>query len=322
MNCPHLLLFTINGNRYFSLEGSNNWKIGREKNNDFVITDLWISYNHALLSVTASGEFYLIDLGSQNGTFVNGYRVGIPVILQSGDRITLGKTKLEFYCPQSHPQDKKPPNRMEDDTSTSILSMRRLMSVMVINIRDFTTLVRQIEDDFLSLIIGSWFKKVDNIIYDSGGWVSNFIGSKVMAIWFHEQQQVAKKELIEIFKAISTLNQMTVELSNQYPLPFSLLLEAGLNTGYAMLGNVGTGNRPNFTPIGDTINLALALESATKEINEDLALGEKTYAYLSEIGNNQDFFQQYRITLSGYDFLANIYAVKFSDLERFWQQEI
>jgi adenylate cyclase len=315
---PYLLLHTANGNRYLPLVGGNYWTIGRGKENDFVIPDQWISRNHAMLQSTPSGEFYLIDLGSRNGTFINGRRVSIPVILKDTDRVTFGKTKLEFRCPKNSPVDSEPKNRLDLDTPTSTLHVRRLMSVMVIDIRNFTLLARQLDDNILSLLIGSWFRQAGNIIRDSGSWVDKYIGDAVMAIWFHGQKQVAKEEIIMIFQAVRSLNDMTKELNNQYPqLPFPLKIGAGINTGYAMVGNTGSGDHPDYTAIGDTVNLAFRLESATKEIGLDLALGESTYRYLSEVVENSDCFEEHTLTLKGYDKPTGIYAAKFEDLNSF-----
>ena len=57
-----------------------------------------------MLQRTEGGDFYLIDLGSRNGTFVNGRRVSIPVTLTHGDRLTLGQTEFDFFCPVQPPR--------------------------------------------------------------------------------------------------------------------------------------------------------------------------------------------------------------------------
>ncbi|MCU0551460.1 MAG: FHA domain-containing protein [Leptolyngbya sp. Prado105] len=82
---PHLVLHSdISSNQRLPLVGNSCWTIGRSEDNTFVIRDRWISRNHAMLQWMETGEFYLIDLGSRNGTFVNGRRVSIPVTLQNG----------------------------------------------------------------------------------------------------------------------------------------------------------------------------------------------------------------------------------------------
>jgi adenylate cyclase len=91
----------------------------------------------------------------------------------------------------------------------------------------------------------------------------------------------------------------------------------GINTGYAMVGNTGTGDRPDYTAIGDTVNAAFRLESCTKQIHRDIALGESTYNYLADLGRAQQRFSQYTVTLKGYETPTLTYASSFEDLDNF-----
>jgi adenylate cyclase len=319
---PYLLLPTDTGNRYLPLVGSNCWTVGRSDDNNFVLSDRWISRNHAMLQCTETGEFYLIDLGSRNGSFVNGRRVSIPVTLRNGDRLTFGQTDMEFHCPANdrHSENLQHPDK---ETLTSTLHVRRLISVMVIDIRDFTVLTRQLDEKILSAVIGTWFRQSGDIIRKSGSWVDKYIGDAVMAIWFHgsqsvsSAQEVSDKEARNIMWAVSALHKMTSELSQQYPLPFPLRIGTGLNTGYAMVGNTGSGDRPDYTAIGDTVNAAFRLESSTKQLGLDIALGEETYRFLSCIGQHPLKFEQHTVHLKGYDAPTVTYAGTYADLDDF-----
>ncbi|HBB32730.1 MAG TPA: adenylate/guanylate cyclase domain-containing protein [Cyanobacteria bacterium UBA9273] len=314
---PYLLLPTDTGNRYLPLVGSNCWTVGRGDDNNFVLSDRWISRNHAMLQCTETGDFYLIDLGSRNGSFVNGRRVSIPVTLRNGDRLTFGQTELEFYCPSSNRTSDFLQKATNSDTMTSTLHVRRLMSVMVIDIRDFTVLTRQLDEKILSAMIGTWFRESGNIIRESGSWVDKYIGDAVMAIWFHGSQGVSSEEALNILRAVSDLHKMTVSLSNEYPLPFPLRIGAGINTGYAMVGNTGSGDRPDYTAIGDTVNAAFRLESVTKQIGLDIAMGEDTYRHISELGYQQIGFKQHTVKLKGYDEPTVTYACTYEELDNF-----
>ncbi len=64
--------------------------IGRDLTNDIVINDAEISRRHARL-VSQAGGYVLEDLGSTNGTFVNGQRLASPYILRPGETVTLGE---------------------------------------------------------------------------------------------------------------------------------------------------------------------------------------------------------------------------------------
>jgi adenylate cyclase len=313
---PYLLLDTEKGQRFFPLVGRNYWTIGRSKDNDIVIKDHCISRNHAILQATETGDFYLIDLGSRNGTFVNGRRVAIPVTIHGKDKITFGKTPVEFYRP-TPTQSRVGVQDIERDTQTSALHERRLTSVMVVDMRNFTALTRQLDENVLSSLIGNWFRHAGNIIRSSGSWVDKYIGDAIMAIWFHGQAEVNQEDILQIFGAVHQLYNMTRALSEHYPLPFPLRIGAGINTGYAMVGNTGSGEHPDYTAIGDTVNAAFRLESATKEIGMDLAIGATTYSYLIGLTQLHDVFHQHTVTLKGYDDTAIAYGTTFEALDDF-----
>ena len=50
----------------------------------------------------------------------------------------------------------------------------------------------------------------------------------------------------------------------------------GINTGYAVVGNMGSDTRFDYSAIGDAVNLAARLESSTKEVGEDIVIGYDT----------------------------------------------
>jgi len=322
---PHLILHTESGRRYISLAGSNCWTIGRGDDNNFVLPDRWISRNHAMLQRMETGEFYLIDLGSRNGSFVDERRVTVPVTLQNGDRLTFGQTELEFYCPEPEYRSDTSSNNGDGDsqdfTATAMLHVRRFISVLVIDIRNFTGMTRQLDEKVLSETIGTWFRRAGDIIRDYGSWVDKYIGDAIMAVWIHGAETVSQEEMLEIAQALSALHKMTSQLHEQYPLPAPVRVGAGVNTGYAMVGNTGTGDRPDYTALGDTVNAAFRLESSTKQIGMDIAFGETAYQYL--IGSPPVhpqaavLFTPQTVHLKGYDVPTKTFAGTFTDLDTF-----
>ena len=87
-------LYDITNDRAFPLDG-RVMIIGRESRNDIVIPDINVSRQHAEIRREASGAWVISDLGSTNGTFVNGRQVK-SAPLQDADRLTLGTTSVEF----------------------------------------------------------------------------------------------------------------------------------------------------------------------------------------------------------------------------------
>ena len=318
---PYVVLHTESGNRQLSLAGSNCWTVGRSDDNNLVLPDRWISRNHAMIQIMDTGEFYLIDLGSRNGSFVNGRRVSVPVTLGDGDLLTFGQTELRFYSPVHRNSLPNGPRKTNNMTATATLHLRRLISVMVVDIRDFTVMTRQTDEKVLSESIGTWFRCAGDIIGNHGSWVDKYIGDAVMAVWIHGSEGVESTEMLQIVQAVNALAKMTSQLHKQFPLPFPLRIGAGLNTGYAMVGNTGTGDRPDYTAIGDTVNAAFRFESSTKQLGLDMAVGDTTYQYLAQLDTTDTLFTRYTVNMKGYETPILTYATTFSDLDRFIQSQ-
>src|SRR5512142_2642718 len=79
----------------FSLQG-DQLVIGRDTSSAIAINDAEVSRKHARLNYQG-GKYVIEDLGSTNGTFVNGQRLVSPVVLKSGDVISLGEQIVLMY---------------------------------------------------------------------------------------------------------------------------------------------------------------------------------------------------------------------------------
>jgi len=92
---PQLIVITADRNvgaRYMLSEDLN---IGRAANSNVIIDDTYASQQHARI-FEHNGTYCVEDLGSTNGTYVNGRKISYPLELRVGDRIKIGKTVFEF----------------------------------------------------------------------------------------------------------------------------------------------------------------------------------------------------------------------------------
>jgi adenylate cyclase len=138
-----------------------------------------------------------------------------------------------------------------------------------------------------------------------------------MAVWIHGKDGADQQSMVQILQAVSTLAEMTGRLHEQFPLPFPLRIAAGVNTGYAMVGNAGSSDRPDYTALGDTVNSAFRLETSTKQLGLDVALGETTYKYLRQAGGDDPYFKRFTLDLKGYAEPITTRAATFTDLNQF-----
>jgi serine phosphatase RsbU (regulator of sigma subunit) len=111
--------------------------IGRSRESDINLPDQWLSRRHAEI-VRRDDGFYLLDLGSKNGTLVNGSRINEERLLEPGDRISLGEYVLTFSWDE--------PKNPEDDSGeyeAYAYPARRLSDIETRSAIDPETLARQ-----------------------------------------------------------------------------------------------------------------------------------------------------------------------------------
>ncbi|HBE35412.1 MAG TPA: adenylate/guanylate cyclase domain-containing protein, partial [Cyanobacteria bacterium UBA11368] len=288
--------------------------------NNLVLPDLLISRHHAILQYNEDGGFYLLDLISTNGSFVNGIRAIVPVRLRHGDRIKFGNTNLAFCCLST--------NLVLDATSTQDTSnlptttrcVWRLASVIVVELRNLTLLTQQIDKQVLAAALATWCREIANIITSLGGLVEKNVGNEVgviKAIWFHRYHGTNKEDIIRVFQAISAINKRTIKFNQELSLPFPFRIKAGINTGYGIVDNIRRGESLYYLSLEPTFNAASLLASATQKIGCDLALAESTYKYLSMLNNLESIFQQYTVNLKEYNNPVVTYAGLFADIDKF-----
>jgi len=297
----------------FSLGDTEQMTLGREANNNIVIDDTAVSRLHAMVRRITTGHYMLTDLGSANGTFLNGRKVATPVLLTHGDQIKLGTVELQFHNPQGNDDD----TESMGDESTVGLMHDAVSTVFVSDIRGFTKLSDQLDDRVLTEIINAWCKKAQQIIERNGGHVDKFIGDCVMASWNHTSELETEIDILRAMWTAVELHRATDEIGQRFGdiLPFPLRIGVGLNTGPVVMGNVGQDARRDFTMLGDTVNMAFRYETYTKKVGTDLNVGAATYKWIP--ANTR--FREIAIALPGREASETVNGISIADLEIYLQ---
>lgn len=308
---PAYLETEIDGQvRQFPLEGERILRIGRSEANHVVLNDDGISRNHAMLQGSEQGLFYITDCGSRNGTFVNDSRAAAPVILRSGDKIQIGSYELTF-----HQESAAESPGVSSETATNVMFTWSIITVLVVDIRDFTGLAQRMDAAKLSEVTGTLFRLGGRELQERGAWGQKYIGDAVMAVWRHKKRAPDAQELAGIFEALSRLYAIAIGLQQQLGLAEPIRIGAGINSGGAMVGNVGSIASSDYTALGDVVNKAFRLESATRKIAFDLALGQETYELIaSSIDDAERLFEKCIVKLKGYGEPAVVFGTHLSSL--------
>jgi adenylate cyclase len=135
------------------------------------------------------------------------------------------------------------------------------------------------------------------------------MGDAVMAVWLHDERQALRADLIRVLRGLSEIRAVTADISATLPLPAPLRIGGGVNTGPAIVGGA------DYTALGDTVNAAFRLESATKTLGLGIALGERTAQELRV--SSAAPFERREVELKGYESPSVAWAISFEGLEEF-----
>jgi adenylate cyclase len=318
---PHFVFLPHRAEARFDLSNGNCWTIGRADTNTFVFDDPWMSKRHAVVIQIEPGKFCLIDLGSANGSRLNGRQITKLAELRHGDSVLLGETILEFRNPGvRNPELPKPVTANEPAAISGPLTdcyNRRLITVLVVDIRDFTELTRQIEESVLARTMSAWCREIGLIFRRSGCAMEKYIGDAAMAVWIHEGQIPSEGQMLQLLSTLLEIQQFTTNLQQQFSLPSPLRIGAGINIGLGIMGNRGTEESPDFSPLGDSVNAAFRLESCTKNSGFDVAMGRLSFECLSGASNIGKHFEKRLLELKGYEERAEVWLTSYGKLRDF-----
>ena len=291
----------------FPLDAAGRCRIGRTTQNTIMLDDDLVSRNHAMVQGSENLDFYLMDLGSRNGTLLNGRRVTVPVTLHDGDVITIGDQELVF-CQEGDSPRRQGMDALEAFPETRLKVSKQLITVLVVDIRGYTRLSQHLDESTLAQTIGTFIRESGAILERERAWAQKYIGDAVMALWLHRGKTLAPQVMREVIEALCQLFEVADRLQSQFDLDAPIRLGAGINSGFASVGNVGSGLLSDHTALGDVVNRAFRLESSTRQIDCDIALGEETYQFLASTGDLGALVPSHSANLKGYDEPAQVYG--------------
>jgi len=284
--------------------------IGRDAACDIVLDDKKVSRNHAMLRQLGNGDYYLIDEGSSNGCYVNGKLITAPTLLKDNDRLGIGETVLVFHQ-QVEGDSGSIENAGEDTVIVAPTGDIRMFTILVADIRGYTTISENTPIKVLTKMMNAWFNRTRECIYEHHGVVDKFIGDCVYARW--EIRDDAAGTVVDALSAACELNLISRDLVNTFPeISNPLNIGVGINTGSAALG-AGVSE----SAIGDAVNLAFRLEGLSKKMGKDVIIGRNAYEFLPEgVWRSQ----QTSMKVKGKTDPVDVWGLKFAEAESILDQ--
>lgn len=159
----------------------------------------------------------------------------------------------------------------------------KILSVFFCDLQNFTSISEQLNPKQLNKLLNEYFTVMSEIIFKHGGTIDKYIGDAIMAFWNaptdqKEHAQRSVEAALEMNQAIQVLAEKFI--NHGWP---KLSMGAGINTGRANVGNMGSKYRMTYTAIGDAVNLASRIESLTRTYRVPLIISEHTMKELNGI---------------------------------------
>lgn len=170
-------------------------------------------------------------------------------------------------------------NRMvEADRQPELGGEDREVTIFASDIAGFTTLSEGLAPADLVALMNAYLTEMTDIIESEGGFVDKYIGDAILAI-FGAPLDDAEHALHAVRAALRCRDRL-IELNRDATIfrGHNLRARIGLSTGRALVGNIGSRRRFNYTALGDTVNLGARLEGANKAYGSKILATAATQA--------------------------------------------
>ncbi len=163
----------------------------------------------------------------------------------------------------------------ENPNQIQLGGQRKELTLLFTDIRGFTTFSENNEPEVVQACLTEYFSVMNSIILNEyHGSINKLIGDAIMAYWGFPVE-TEDHAFLAVSAALKMKEAMENWLTDDSKPEFRIGI--GLNTGEAVIGNVGSQDFMDFTVIGDAVNVAARLESATKEHQATILISEATY---------------------------------------------
>jgi adenylate cyclase len=182
---------------------------------------------------------------------------------------------------------------------TSLSGEELEVTMLFLDIRGFTSFAERLSASEVVATLNRLFELVVPIIHDHKGHVDKYVGDGLLAVFGapRRQHDHADQALTAALEIAATVEQ---EFGDE------LSVGIGLNSGTVVAGNVGGAGRLEFSVIGDAVNVAARVESATRQTGDRVLITDRTKELLQSA--DVDFVERPGLTLKGKTKRVGIYA--------------
>lgn len=296
---------------YFSINRLSSNTIGRSSANNIILDDNQLSRDHAIIRCSAAGVCELSDVGSSNGTRLNGNLISEPLALNDGDVIQVGQHVLTFIQADGSVELMVAEG---DDGAVSVFPPNSLITALSLNIRGYGHLEQVLGAEVLAKLMADVAAIAGDILTQRHAWTHRHDGSAIHVVWAHQDDCLSARGLLNIFDAIAEIQIGVRPLQKKYHLLRPIGFGCGVTTGHALLENVGQASETDFGALCNVVQQAYRLESATRSTGCDLLIAESGIALLDPPLANISLPNLCAVSSKGHAESERAYALRFDQL--------
>ena len=153
---------------------------------------------------------------------------------------------------------------------------RRFITIFFSDLANFTTLSERFEPERIVTLLNEYFTEMSQVILNSRGVIDKYQGDGIMAFWGApiSLEDHAARACLAALECQTRMGKINESLSREGIPPLSMRI--GLHSGDAVVGNMGSVQRFDYTIIGDNVNLASRLEGVNKQFGTKVLISETT----------------------------------------------
>jgi len=184
------------------------------------------------------------------------------------------------------------------------------VTVLFSDIRSFTTISEQLGPHEVVEMLNAYFGEVCEQLLEQGGTIDKFIGDAVMAVFgspvpYPDHARRAARAALAMGETAERFRATMAERFAGRELP-DFDIGVGVHTGEAVIGNVGSARRMEFTAIGDSVNVASRLEGVTKRLGVRIVISEAT---AQAAGHGLELGERQEVSVKGRDEPLVVYGL-------------
>jgi adenylate cyclase len=167
---------------------------------------------------------------------------------------------------------------LDNSISTELGGARREITVIFTDVQGFTTIAESADPDALMRQTSRYFTALTEAFLAEGGTIDKFIGDSVMVFW--NAPHLQPDHIARACRAALGARMASEKLNGQFEAEGSprFFTRFGIHVGEAVVGNLGSAERMNYTILGTTVNLASRLEGLNKDYGTSILVSEAVYS--------------------------------------------